>query len=111
MFVRNQQAESFHFLMSDSSPPNLRKWQNLQVCNFLLSSTSAFVQAGRDVSDTVDEAQAVVDAKARAFYTSACLTLDPFDSFIVCVCDFRKSSRLARPDGARTRSNSSPFCV
>lgn len=28
-----------------------------------------------------------------------------------CVCAFRKSSRLARPDGARTRSSSSQFCV
>lgn len=109
VFVRNQQAESFHFLMSDSSQPNLRKCQNLQVWNFLLNSTSADLQAGRDESDTVDEAQAVVDAKARAFYTSTCLTLDPLYSFIVC--DFRKSSRLARPDGARTRSNSSQFCV
>lgn len=41
-------------------------------------------------------------------YTSARLA---WDSFRFIVCDFRKSSRLAKPDGARTRSNSSRFFV
>lgn len=30
--VRNHQAESFHFLMSDRSAPNLRKCQRLPKC-------------------------------------------------------------------------------
>lgn len=109
VLVRNQQSERLHFLASDTSSPSLHKCQKLQVWNFLLNFTSALLQAGRDESDTVDEAQAVVDAKARAVPTSARLTWNPFDSLLVC--DFRKSSRLARPDGARTRSSSSQFCV
>lgn len=60
----------------DSCSPNLCKSQNLQVGHF----PSAVLQAGRDDSDTVDEAQAVVDAKVS--FTRR--TLDPFDRFI-CV--------------------------
>ncbi|CAF99283.1 unnamed protein product, partial [Tetraodon nigroviridis] len=59
---KSQPAASFHFLISH------------QIC-------TNGKNAGRDESEAVDEAQAVVDAKARARYTSARPTLDPFASF------------------------------
>lgn len=46
--------------------------------NFPLNFTSAVLQAGRDESDTVDEAQAVVDAKARAFLHVCTSHFGPF---------------------------------
>lgn len=68
--------------------------------------SSAF-QAGRDESDKVDEAQAVVDAKARSvgviLHESVCFDRENHFFIFFTVCDARKSMRLVRLDGARTR--------
>lgn len=78
----------FHFLGSDSSSPkhknldweihktedrsetNVSKKYDVVSVDFILAvawTLFSVLQAGRDESDTVDEAQAVVDAKARVF--------------------------------------------
>lgn len=105
-FVRNQPAESFHFLMPDGFSPNLCKHQNLQVWHFYFRFFTGWPWW-----------------KWHGRWSSSCcgrqgksllhVHMSHFGPFLIAlfVCDFRKSSRLARPDGARTRSNSSRFCV
>lgn len=79
-----------------------------------VSFVSARSQAGRDESDHVDEAQAILDAKASRHIIFlawllqfqlrlSCLGL----FFLLNTCDSRRSTRPVRLDGARTRSSSS----
>lgn len=96
----------FHFLMPDGSSPNLRKHQNLQVWNLHFCCFTGWPWwrwHGRRGSSCC----------GRQGKSLLHVLMSHFGPFLIAlfVCDFRKSSRLVRPDGARTRSNSSRFCV
>lgn len=127
-YGESSRAERFHFLMSDSSSPlqveprelwNASSWRYTRVklklkktdflfsgvpkTFFLLLSRLAVMKATRWTRPRL-----LWTPRQDFSYTSA----SPMGLFhIYCVCDFRKSSRLAKPDGARTRSNSSRFFV
>lgn len=72
-------------------------------------------QAGRDESDHVDEAQAVLDAKASDFLCvcelMAAVTPRIHSDFATTRCDCRKFTKRARLDGAPTRSSSLRCCA
>lgn len=63
------------------------------------------LQAGRDETEKVDDAQAVKDAKVRKTCQSVkvSVALEPQTVFKLNVCDFRRSTRPEKVAGARTR--------